>query len=205
MDSEEKRFLESVREDISDVSEGNNQEKSIFFIVGLSVATVLVSIFVLALSLSRNAQITSLEAQIEKQVTVPLNNLKEETKRVTDISVQLDVLNTALSSRVRYPLIVKDLASHTYKESRWNSIDYEEGMVVLSGVADDFIGVSKVVSALEDFGSVKVVDLTSVNIDSQAGAIDYSIEFEVDETAYTYKARNTINESELEGNARKEG
>jgi len=178
--SEESRFLESVKEDIADVAEGDNQEKAVYFIIGLSIATVLVSIFVFALSMSKSSQIQSLDAQINEQVTIPLKNLAKERKQVTAIASQLDVLNTALSSRVKYAQLIRDLATNTYKQSKWTGIDYSEEKIVLSGAADDFLSVSKVVSALENFKVIKSVNLTSVNIEEESKSIEYMIELEVD-------------------------
>jgi len=201
--SEESRFLESVKEDIADVAEGDNQEKAVYFIIGLSIATVLVSIFVFALSMSKSSQIQSLDAQINEQVTIPLKNLAKERKQVTAIASQLDVLNTALSSRVKYAQLIRDLATNTYKQSKWTGIDYSEEKIVLSGAADDFLSVSKVVSALENFKVIKSVNLTSVNIEEESKSIEYMIELEVDQTGYKFlsQKKSSLQSNELEQNA----
>lgn len=203
MGSEESRFLESVKEDIADVAEGDNQEKAVYFIIGLSIATVLVSIFVFALSMSKSSQIQSLDAQINEQVTIPLKNLAKERKQVTAIASQLDVLNTALSSRVKYAQLIRDLATNTYKQSKWTGIDYSEEKIVLSGAADDFLSVSKVVSALENFKVIKSVNLTSVNIEEESKSIEYMIELEVDQTGYKFlsQKKSSLQSNELEQNA----
>lgn len=203
MESEENRFLQSVKEDISDVSEEGSQGKAVYFVIGLSIATILVSIFAFALSMSKDSQIASLDAQIEEQVTVPLNNLAKERKQVTAISSQLDVLSTALSARTKYALLIKDLATNTYNKSKWTGIDYSQEKIILSGSADDFMGVSKAVSAFENFKSIKSINLTSVNIEEESGAVEYVIELEVDKTGYkliSQKASN-VESNELEQNA----
>jgi Tfp pilus assembly protein PilO len=191
LDSEEKRFLESVKEDISSAPEGEDQTKAVYFMIGLALATILVSIFTFALTMSKQSQITSLETQIEEEVTIPLNNLAKERKQVTAITGQLDVLSTALSSRIKYGQIVKDLASNTYKQTRWSSLDYgEEGQVVLTGVADDFSNTSKAVSAFENFKITKIVDLSSVSIDESSGSVQYTFNMELDESGYKILSKN---------------
>ena len=185
MDSEEKRFLESVKEDISNAPENEDQVKKVYFMIGLALATVVVSIFVFALTMSKRSQITSLGAQIEEEVTVPLNNLAKERKQVVAVTGQLDILNTALSSRIKHGQTIKDLALNTHKQTRWSSLDYgEEGQVVLTGVADDFANVSKVVSAFENFKTVKSVDLSSVSIDESSGSVQYILDITLDESGY---------------------
>jgi len=203
LESEENRFLASVKEDISDIAEGDNQEKAVYFIIGLSIAAVLVSIFVFALSMSKSSQIKSLDVQINEQVTIPLKNLAKERKQVTAISSQLDVLNTALSSRIKYAQLVKDLATNTYKQSKWTGIDYSEEKIVLSGAVDDFLSVSRVVSALENFKVVKSVNLTSVNIEEESKMIEYVIELEIDQTGYKFlsQKKSSLQSNELEQNA----
>lgn len=203
MDSDEKKFLQSVREDIKDTSGQNNQEKLVYFIVGLSVATVIVAIVSFALLLSKNSQVTSLEAQIKEEVTVPLQGLAKEKEQVTAISSQLEVLSTALAGRIKYPQIIKDLALNTYKQTRWDSVDYEGGEVVISGKASDFMGASKVVSAYENYRSASGVNLTSINIDTQAGQVGYSIEMKVDEKGYKFISKQIApaNQTSEEQNA----
>ena len=203
LESEENRFLQSVKEDISDVSEEGSQAKAVYFIIGLSIATIAVSIFTFALSMSKDSQISSLDAQIEEQVTIPLNNLAKERKQVTAISGQLDILNTALSGRIKYALLVKDLATNTYKQSKWTGIDYTQDKIVLSGSADDFTSASKVVSAFEGFKSVESVNLTSVNIEEESGAVEYVLELEVNQTGYKLisKKVSDVQSNELEQNA----
>lgn len=203
MESEENRFLASVKEDISDIGEGDNQDKATYFIIGLSIATVLVSIFVFALSMSKSSQIKSLDVQINEQVTIPLKNLAKERKQVTAVSSQLDVLNTALSSRIKYAQLVKDLATNTYKQSKWTGIDYSEEKIVISGASDDFLSASKVVSALENFKVVKSVNLTSVNIEEESKMIEYVIELEIDQTGYKFlsQKKSSLQSNELEQNA----
>jgi len=203
LESEENRFLQSVKEDISDVAEGDGQEKAVYFIIGLSIATILVSIFSFALSMSKDSQITSLDTQINEQVTVPLANLAKERKQVTAISGQLDVLNTALTSRIKYGQMIKDLATNTYKQSQWTGIDYSDEKIILSGTSDDFLGASKAVSALEKFKAVKSVNLTSVNIEKESKLIEYVVEIEVDQTGYQYlsQKKTSVSSNELEQNA----
>lgn len=185
MDSEEKRFLESVKEDISNAPENEDQGKTVYFMIGLALATVVVSIFVFALTMSKRSQITSLGAQIEEEVTVPLNNLAKERKQVVAVTGQLDILNTALSSRIKHGQTIKDLALNTHKQTRWSSLDYgEEGQIVLTGVADDFANVSKVVSAFENFKTVKSVDLSSVSVDESSGSVQYILDITLDESGY---------------------
>lgn len=203
LESEENRFLQSVKEDISGASEEDSQGKAVYFIIGLSIATIVVSIFTFALSMSKDSQIASLDAQIEEQVTTPLNNLAKERKQVTAISSQLEVLNTALSGRTKYALLVKDLATNTYNQSRWTGIDYTQEKIVLSGSADDFLGVSKAVSAFEGFGSVESVNLTSVNIEEESSAVEYVLELEVNQEGYKLVSKkvSNIQSNELEQNA----
>jgi hypothetical protein len=177
--------LESVKEDISNAPENEDQGKTVYFMIGLALATVVVSIFVFALTMSKRSQITSLGAQIEEEVTVPLNNLAKERKQVVAVTGQLDILNTALSSRIKHGQTIKDLALNTHKQTRWSSLDYgEEGQIVLTGVADDFANVSKVVSAFENFKTVKSVDLSSVSVDESSGSVQYILDITLDESGY---------------------
>ena len=177
--------MESVKEDISNAPENEDQGKTVYFMIGLALATVVVSIFVFALTMSKRSQITSLGAQIEEEVTVPLNNLAKERKQVVAVTGQLDILNTALSSRIKHGQTIKDLALNTHKQTRWSSLDYgEEGQIVLTGVADDFANVSKVVSAFENFKTVKSVDLSSVSVDESSGSVQYILDITLDESGY---------------------
>ncbi len=193
MESEEKRFLESVREDISDIADSGGQEKAVYFVIGLSIATLLASLFVFGLKSSKISQISSLDIQIEEQVTAPLKTLAKEEKQVTAIGNQLDVLSTALSSRIKYGQIFKELALNTYKKIKWVSVDYSEERVVINGAADDFISASKAVTAFENFDAVKKVDLTSANIDESSGSIQFALELEIDETGYKFIAQTEKN------------
>lgn len=199
MDSEEKRFLESVKEDISSATEDGEEGKSFYFIIGLTLATVIVSIFTFAMVMSKQSQVTLLEAQIEEEVTVPLRSLTKEREQVAAITNQLEVLNTALSSRIKYGQIVKDLALNTYKQTRWSGLDYSDDQIVLTGVADNFAEISKTVSGFENLRVAKMVDLSSVSIDETSGFVQYTINLKLDESGYKVLNQNKTSAVPLTG------
>ena len=191
MDSEEKRFLESVKEDISESTE-DSDSKAEYFIIGMTFAVIAVSIFMFGLVSSKNSKLSYLDSKIQEEVTVPLNNLKKEREQVTSVSKQIDTLQTALSARVQHDKLVSNLASRTYKETSWKSFDYDStsSLVRISAVADDFSAVAKSISSWRGLGSVSDVVLKSTRINSEEEYIEYSSEFEVDQINYSLSVKD---------------
>lgn len=193
MESEEKRLLESVREEIAGLDKGSEQEKAAYFIFGLTIAVVLTSIFTMIMVVSKSSQINSLDSQINEQVTIPLNNLAKERKQVTSISSQLDVLKTALSSRINYQKILSVLAKNTYSKTKWVGFDYSDDKIVLTGLADDFAGVSKSVSAIKAASGVESAELTSVNINKENQSIEYAIAIKFNPVGFGMSGTGSVN------------
>ncbi|MCX6809944.1 MAG: PilN domain-containing protein [Candidatus Berkelbacteria bacterium] len=177
MSSEEQnRLLDSVKDDITASPQKKSEEMTAFFIIGLAVAVVAGTVFVLANISSKKAKITSLDQQIASDVTAPLKTMEKESKQSDQVLAQIDALTLAVSKKVKYAQAIKDLRDNQYKNSQWTSFSFNNGKISISGNSDSFEGVSKSVVAIRQTKSVTDVKLISVNINAETQKVEFALE-----------------------------
>jgi Tfp pilus assembly protein PilN len=189
---EQNRLLESVKEDIAGATGESSQEKIAFFIIGLALAVVACSIYVFGSQKYKNSQISSLDQQINDEVTTPLKNLSEEKAQADLVLSQIDALTTSLSKRIKYDQILKDFRDNQYKSARWTSFGFNDNgkKITISGVAGNFDDVAKTVAAIKGMKAVQDVKLVSVSINADSKEVNFTIDAEVDFSPYKLLSAN---------------
>jgi hypothetical protein len=183
---EQNRLLESVKEDITGATGESSQEKVAFFIIGLALAVVACSIYVFGSIKYKNSQISSLDQQINDEVTTPLKNLSEEKAQADLVLSQIDALTTSLSKRIKYDQILKDFRDNQYKNARWTSFGFsnDDKKITISGSAGNFDDVAKTVAAVKGMKAVQDVKLVSVSINTDSKEVNFTVDAEVDFSPY---------------------
>lgn len=186
MPEEQDRLLESVKEDITGATGESSQEKVAFFLIGLSLAVVACSIYVFGSQKYKNSQISSLDQQINDEVTTPLKNLSKEKAQADLVLSQIDALTTSLSQRIKYDQILKDFRDNQYKNARWTSFGFNDNdkKITISGGAGNFDDVAKTVAAFKGMKAVQDVKLVSVGINADSKEVNFTIDIGVDFSSY---------------------
>jgi Tfp pilus assembly protein PilN len=189
------KILENVKGETND-SVGQVDELSLSnFIIGLSLAVVIGAIFIFANMKAKDAQIESLNATIERDVTTPLASLTKESAQIDTVKQQLAVLTDSLKSKYEYSKFIEDLSAKQYKKSRWTSINIVAGSATITGEVDYFEDLAKAISALKTSAYVEDVNLTQASVNEDTGKIEFGVTMVVKENLLLAKqtAQSTNN------------
>jgi len=181
---DQNRLLDSVKNDITASPQKKSEEVTAFFIIGLAVAVIAGTVFVLADIASKKAKVTALNQQIVSDVTTPLKTMAKESKQSEQILTQIDALTLAISKKTKYSQIIKDLRDNQYKQSQWTSFSFNNGKVTIAGNAGNFEDVNKSVVALRQTKSVTSVKLVTVNINPESQKVEFSVDVTVNMDLY---------------------
>lgn len=184
-EEEKQKFLHSVK---NDINFDDNKSSDIFsyFVIGLFCAVIVLIIVVFGLQKSKQVKLASIDTAIASDVTEPLKSLEKEKQQSDIVAKQLEVLTTALSSRVKYSQLMSDLTANQYKKSKWTSFAFQSTAISLSGSADSFDDVAKTVAAFRVMKAVQDISLKSVSLNQDSKKVDFTLEITVNKTLYNY-------------------
>lgn len=154
------------------------------FIFGIALAVVISVLPVLIISKTKQSKIDSLQAQYQQEVTDQLATLKKEESDQALMVKQIEVLTTALSSKVKNSSMLDAFNKNTFKRSRWTSMSLDEGTITLSVSSDSFDDMAKTTAAYRGMSSVESVKLTDAALNEETGKVDFSLELDVDKKSY---------------------
>lgn len=182
---EKGKVLESIKTEV-DQSAQKGSEASLltYFLIGLSSAVIITSIYLLAAYKTKQMKVATLDQQIEEEVTVPLKNLSSDKKQSDVVLKQLETLTTALSSKVRYSKMMGDLTAKQYKKSRWATFTYQGGTISISGQADNYADAAKAVMAMRLPKAVQDVKISSATGDDKDKKINFSVSLKINPDLY---------------------
>jgi len=177
--------LNKAREAVSGSETHDREETIAYFIVGIFIAVLIAVLFSIFFLKQKEAKLTSLDEEINQSVTQPLQSYGGTLIKVVTILAQLDALNAALNSRIKYSSILTDLANLEFKKSRWTSVALQkDDTMVISGSADSFEDVAKAVIALRSLKAATDTKLSSANVNAESGKIDFVVNLKINKTMY---------------------
>lgn len=185
MSSEEKeKFLESVKSDISESVESGRDEVLSYFVIGVFIGVVVLSISFLAIEKARKYKISSLSRQIQQEVDVPMQSLAKEKVLNDEVVKQLDVLTSVLTGRVKYSKLFDDLKSKQLKKSLWTNFTLQKDNIVITAKADNYADVAKSIAAIRQVKAVKDVKLSSATYDKESNKVNFTANISYDASLY---------------------
>lgn len=198
LEEDKKNLLNTVSEDIEQASESPEIGIS-YLIVGVSLAVLVGAILTFASVKSKQSTIDSLKVSIENDVTAPLAALSQEQKQVTTIKNQLSSLKTALNSREQFGKILAAISVNLLKSSMLTSVSVQEEDITMSGSADNYSDVAKLVAAYRQVAVVKEVQLSSATLNEESDKVDFSLSLKIDRSKFKMGSGGTTATSKLTG------
>jgi len=191
MSSEEnKKLLESVKDDISGSVDESREDVLSYFIIGVFVSIIVLSVVFVGLQKTRQNKLATLDTQISQEVTAPLKAMEKEKLQNDTVLKQLSALSSSLSVREKYSVLLGDIKSNLYKKTYWDNFSVQKDSIVVSGKVDGFQDVAKVTAGLRNIKSVTDIKLNSAILDKDSGKVNYSINIVYDSAAYQAAAKS---------------
>jgi len=185
MSSEEnKKLLESVKSDITGSVEESKEDVLSYFIIGVFVSIIVLSVVFVGLQKARQNKLATLDTQISQDVTAPLKAMEKEKVQNDIVMKQLSALSSSLSLREKNSALLGDLKNNLYKKTYWDNFSVQKDSIVVSGKVDSFQDVAKVTAGLRNVKSISDVKLNSAVLDKDSSKVNYSINITYDITAY---------------------
>lgn len=189
-EEDKKNLLNNVSEDIEQVAESPETGIS-YLIVGVSLAVLVGAILTFASVKSKQSTIDSLIVSIENDVTAPLATLSQEQKQVATIKNQLSSLKTALNSREQFGKVLATISNNLLKNSMLTSAVVQEENVTMSGSADNYSDVTKLVAAYRQVTAVEEVQLSSATLNEESDKVDFSLSLKIDRSKFKMNSTKT--------------
>lgn len=190
LEDDKQNLLGTVSEDIDQVYKTPEVGVS-YLIVGVSIAILLGGILTFGSVKSKQSTVDSLMVSIENDVTAPLAALEKEQKQIATIKNQLDSLKTALDSREQFGKLLSTISSNILKKSSLTSLAVQDEDITMSGSANSYADVSKVVAAYRQVDVVTDVKLSSASLNAETDKIDFSLTIKVDRSKFRIKAQTS--------------
>ena len=185
MSSEEnKKLLESVKDDITESVDENKEQVLSYFIIGVFAAVIILCVIFLGMQKARVNKLATLDTQINQEVSVPLKAMDSEVKQNETVLKQLNILSTMLSGREKYSTLLGDLKNNLFKKTLWDTFSVQKDTIALSGRVDKFEDVAKVTAGLKGVKAVKDIKLRSAALDKESGKVNYSLSITYDSALY---------------------
>ena len=176
-------LLQNKLKDKTDQFDKNN--RLIMVILSLLLVAVLVATGAFYM-LTSNAEESKLALDQENvSIQNRLDQMESQMVLAKGFQAQTQNITTLLNSHVVWTNFMNELASKTYKVSRYMSMGLETtGNIHVEGIAPTYVEIGKLLLAFETSKELKSVKLlsTSPSTDEQAG-IAYSLELVVDQQA----------------------
>ncbi len=188
LEDDKQSLLSTVSDDIEQVSKTPEVGVS-YLIVGVSIAILLGAILTFGSIKSKQSTVESLDVSIENDVTAPLASLKKEQKQISTIKNQLDSLKIALDSREQFGKLLSTVSSNILKKSSLISLAVQDEDITMSGSADSYADVSKVVTAYRQVDIVTDARLSSASLNTETQKIDFSLAIKVDRSKFRLKSQ----------------
>jgi Tfp pilus assembly protein PilN len=194
---EKEKFLESVKNDISESSGSGRDEVLSYFIIGVFVGVVVLAVSFLTIEKTRQSKISSLSQQMQQEVDVPMQSLATEKVQNDEIIKQLSTLTSVLAGRVDYSKLFDDLRGGQYKKSLWTNFALQKDSITITAKADNYADVAKAVAALRQLKAVKDVSLSSASLDKESGKINFTVNISYNPSLYKASARASTSPTSL--------
>jgi len=196
MSSEEnKKLLDSVKDDITESVDDNKEQVLSYFIIGVFVAVLFLCVVFLGMQKTRLNKLVTLDTQINQEVTIPLKAMDNEVKQNETVLKQLNILTMMLSGREKYSTLIGDLRNNLFKKTLWDNLSVQKNTIAISGKVDKFEDIAEVTAGLKNVKAVKEIKLRSATLDKESGKINYSLSIAYDETLYKNTSKDSVSSS----------
>jgi len=192
---EKEKFLESVKNDISDSAGSGRDEVLSYFIIGVFLGVIVLAISFLTIEKTRQYKISSLTKQIQQDVDVPMKSLAKEKIQNDEIVKQLSTLTSVLAGRVSYFKLFEDLRNGQFKKSLWTNFALQKDSITISAKADNYADVAKAVAAIRQVKAVTDVKLSSASLDKETNKISFTVNISYDPSLYKASPRSSATPS----------
>lgn len=177
-----------AQEDIVESKRNEREQAAAYAVMGLFFGVLIATLSLLFLDKQKQSTISSLDQQIQQEVTTPLASLAKDEQKVETVTKQLASLNSALSSRLKFATILDDLRKRAYGKSAWTALSYKDNEFAISGYTDNFEELNKAVVAVKSAPSVKETKLTNATINEETKKVEFSLTVIVDNALYKVNA-----------------
>lgn len=177
-----------TQEDIVESKRNEREQAASYAVMGLFFGVLIATLSLLFLDKQKQSTISTLDQQIQQEVTAPLASLAKDEQKVGTVTKQLTSLNNALSSRLKFATILDDLRKRAYGKSAWTALSYKDNEFSISGYTDNFEELNKAVTAVKSAPSVKETKLTNASINEETKKVEFSLTVIVDNALYKANA-----------------